>query len=225
MNRFAIKFVRIVDRLNYRLGRLVMYGILVMVGILLWSSVAKTLFVPSRWTLEVAQFSLVAYYLLGGPYSLQLKANVRMDLFYGNWSPRRKAWTDVITVLFLIFYLVILIYGAFDSTAYSLGFYENANHFFVFFKDILVGFGKDVLHGNFDRIATTFSHVKGQTGHLELGTTSWHPYIWPIKVIAVFGILLMLLQAFSELIKDIATIRGIDLRAEEPTALLHAETN
>ena len=60
-------YIRIVDAINYRLGRLVMYGIFVMVAILLWSSVSKTFFTPSLMTLEMAQFAMVAYYMLGGP--------------------------------------------------------------------------------------------------------------------------------------------------------------
>ncbi|MBK0325841.1 TRAP transporter small permease subunit [Rhodobacteraceae bacterium F11138] len=112
-------YVNAVDAINYRLGRIVMYGIFVMMGILMWSSVSKTFFVPSLWTLEMAQFAMVAYYVLGGPYSIQLGANVRMDLLYGDWTPRRKAWTDAFTVLFLIFYLVVLLWGGIDSTIYS----------------------------------------------------------------------------------------------------------
>ncbi|MEM7507490.1 MAG: TRAP transporter small permease subunit [Pseudomonadota bacterium] len=119
-------FVRVVDAVNYRIGRIMMYGIFVMVGILLWSSISKTFFLPSIWTLEVAQFAMVAYYIMGGPYSIQLGSNVRMDLFYGEWSDRRKAWFDAFTVLLLIFYLGVLLYGAWDSTSYSLQYNERS---------------------------------------------------------------------------------------------------
>ena len=142
-----------------------MYGIFVMVGILLWSSISKTFFLPSPWTLEVAQFAMVAYYMLGGPYSVQLGSNVRMDLFYNSWSTRKKAWFDAFTVMLLIFYLGVLLYGAYDSTAYSLQYGERSS-------------------------------------------TAWRPYMWPIKLIMCFGIFLMLLQAISELFKDVAKIRG-----------------
>jgi len=37
--------------------------------------------------------------------------------------------------------------------------------------------------------------------------TAWAPYVWPIKVLMLIGILLMLLQAFSMFFKDIAKIR------------------
>jgi TRAP-type mannitol/chloroaromatic compound transport system permease small subunit len=159
------RYIGVVDRCNYRLGRIVMYGIFGMIGVLLWSSISKTFFLPSLWTLEVAQFAMVAYYILGGPYSIQLGSNVRMDLFYGNWTPRRKAQIDAITVFFLIFYLGVLLYGAIDSTGYSIQYGERS-------------------------------------------PSAWRPVLWPIKVIMCVGILLMLLQAISELFKDILRLRG-----------------
>jgi len=124
--RFLKQYVAFVEAINYRLGRIVMYGIFVMVGILLWSSVSKTFFLPSLWTLESAQFAMVAYYVLGGPYSIQLGSNVRMDLFYSPWSDRKKAWVDAFTVLLLIFYLGVLLWGAVDSTQYAIQYNERS---------------------------------------------------------------------------------------------------
>lgn len=48
--------------------------------------------------------------------------------------------------------------------------------------------------------------------------TAWAPYVWPIKVLMLFGILLMLLQTFSMLFKDIAKITGREIRTKEMTA-------
>lgn len=165
MMKAAKKYVRVVDAVNYRVGRVMMWGLFVMFGVLLWSSVSKTFFMPSLWTLEIAQFVMVAYYIMGGPYSLQLGANVRMDIFYGNWTPRQKSWVDVFTIFVLIFYLGVLLYGAIDSTSYSFQYNERS-------------------------------------------PTAWRPFLWPIKVTMCVGIFLMLLQSISELIKDIAKIKG-----------------
>ena len=103
-----------------------MYGLFVIFGVLLWSSISKTFFLPSLWTLEIAQFAMAAYYILGGPFSLQIGANVRMDLFYGGWTDRKKAWFDAFSILLLIFYLGVLLYGAIDSTTYSLQYNERS---------------------------------------------------------------------------------------------------
>jgi len=168
---FMRGYVAVIDRINRWIGRVVMYGIFVMMGILLWSSISKTFFLPSLWTLEMAQFAMVAYYILGGPYSIQMGSNVRMDLLYSEWSDRRRAWTDAFTVFFLIVYLGVMIYGGYDSLSYSLQYGERS-------------------------------------------PTAWRPYLWPIKVIMVVGLFLMLLQAISELFKDILRLKGDNIPRE-----------
>jgi len=125
MTKLLLGYVRVIDPMNRMIGRIVMYGIFVMMGILLWSSVSKVFFVPSLWTLEMAQFAMVAYYILGGPYSIQMGSNVRMDLIYGEMSDRRKAAIDAVTVIFLLIYLGFLLYGGIASTAYSFGYFGS----------------------------------------------------------------------------------------------------
>ncbi|MCL5778409.1 TRAP transporter small permease subunit [Limibaculum sp. FT325] len=126
MPGWVVAFVRFVDALNYRVGRIAMYLVFVMMGILLWSSISKTFFVPAHWTLLSAQFAMTAYFILGGPYSLQLGSNVRMDLLYGAWSPRTRAWVDAFTVFTMVFYLGVLLYGGFSSTSYALQYGETS---------------------------------------------------------------------------------------------------
>ncbi|MFY0634993.1 MAG: TRAP transporter small permease subunit [Vannielia sp.] len=112
-------FVAVVDRFNYGLGRIMMWGIFALMGVLLWSTWTKFAGSPSLWTLEMAQFVMVGYYILGGPYAMQMGSNVRMDLFYGEFSPRRKAAFDAVTVLFLLTYLGFLMWGGVESTIYA----------------------------------------------------------------------------------------------------------
>lgn len=119
-------YVRYVEAVNRRVGRIAMYLIFAMIGVLLYSSFMKTFFLPPLWTLEVAQFLMVAYFLLGGPYSMQLGGHVRMDLVYGAWSDRTKAIVDSITIVFLIAYLALLLYGGLSSTIYALEFGERS---------------------------------------------------------------------------------------------------
>lgn len=126
MPGIIVKYVRIVDAINLVVGRFAMYLLFAMIGVLLWSSISKSFFHPSLWTLEMAQFIMVAYYLLGGGHSLQLGAHVRMDLVYGKWKPRTQARMDVFTSAFLIFFLVLLLYGGISSTIYAFEYGETS---------------------------------------------------------------------------------------------------
>jgi TRAP-type mannitol/chloroaromatic compound transport system permease small subunit len=121
MPRPIVLYVRYVEAVNRVIGRLAMLIIFALMGVLLLSSVSRTaLNISFIWTVEMAQFMLAAFYMLGGGYSMQLGSHVRMDLLYSRWSPRGQALADVITSFFLLFYLVFLLLGGISSTQYAL---------------------------------------------------------------------------------------------------------
>lgn len=119
MPRAAVTFVHVVETVNYRVGRVAMYLIFVLAAVLMWSVITKAFFRPALWTQEMAQFTMVGYFVLGGAYSLILGANVRMDLIYGRLSPKRQAAIDCITIFALIFFLGVMLWGGIDSTIYA----------------------------------------------------------------------------------------------------------
>jgi TRAP-type mannitol/chloroaromatic compound transport system permease small subunit len=125
MPEWIKKYVRFTEALNYRVGRFAMYLLFVLMGVMLWSSFSRTALTPAIWTDETGQFLLLGYFMLGGAYSLQLDSAVRMDLFYSRWSDRTKAFVDVITILALVFYLGVLLFGAIESTAYAIEYGER----------------------------------------------------------------------------------------------------
>lgn len=179
-------YIRFVEGLNRGVGRITMYGIFAIMAVLLWSSISKIADQPSLWTLESAQFAMIAYFFLGGPYAIQMGSHVRMDLFYESWTLRRKAATDALMVCCLIFYLVVLLWGGLSSTAYSLGHFGGDP--FGFFAGLITG--------------------EEKIGTMERSRTIWRPYLWPIKALMCIGIALVLLQAVCELLKDIMRLKG-----------------
>jgi TRAP-type mannitol/chloroaromatic compound transport system permease small subunit len=121
MPKAIINYVRYIEKVNRAVGRFAMYIVFAMMGILLFESLSRTAFNrPHIWVVEMAQFMMAAYYLLGGGYSMILDGHVRMDLLYGRWSPKGRAMADVVTGLFLIFYLVFLLFGGISSIEYAL---------------------------------------------------------------------------------------------------------
>ena len=146
-----------------------MYAIFLMIGTLLLGALTRNVLnIPLSWTVEMAQFTMTAYYLVGGAYSMQLNDHVRMDLVYDHLSEKGKANMDSFTSLFLVVYLVCLLIGSISSTMYAIEYGQRK-----------------------------FSQ--------------WNPSMIPIKVIMVFGIILMLLQAISTFFKDRAKAKGQSL--------------
>lgn len=120
-------FVRSVETVNTVVGKFSMYLVFAMGGILLFESVSRTVFnLPHIWAVEIAQFFMAAYYLLGGGYSMIIDGHVRMDLLYGRWSKQRKAIADLITGPILIFYLVVLFIGSISSLEYAIEYNQKS---------------------------------------------------------------------------------------------------
>ena len=166
MSKIISTYVNFVDSICIKVGRVVMYGVFFMMFLLILSFFTRNIInYPLMWIIEMAQFTITAYYLLGGGYSMITDDHVRMDLFYGRLSKKGKAKMDIITSFFLIFYLVVLFIGSISSLQYTI---QTKQKLF----------------------------------------TAWAPYVWPIKTLMLIGILLMLLQAFSMLFKDIAKIKN-----------------
>ena len=71
----AVKiFIHSVEATNRVVGKFSMYLVFAMIGILLYEPIARNLFGKSSiWSVEMAQFTMAAYYLLGGGYSMMLK--------------------------------------------------------------------------------------------------------------------------------------------------------
>ncbi len=157
-------YVKTIDFISLKTGRATMYLDFVMMFILILSFVTRNIInIPLIWIIEMAQFVMTGYYLLGGGYSMLTDDHVRMDLIYSKLKDKTKALLDSLTSVFLIFYLVVLLIGSISSLTYTL---ETNQRLF----------------------------------------TAWAPYVWPIKSIMTFGILLMLLQSIAIFFKDIAKV-------------------
>ena len=159
-------YIKLIDYISLKTGRATMYLVFVMMFILILSFVTRNIInIPLIWIIEMAQFVMTGYYLLGGGYSMLTDDHVRMDLIYSKLKDKTKALLDSLTSVFLIFYLVVLFYGSISSLTYTI---ETNQRLF----------------------------------------TAWAPYVWPIKSIMTFGILLMLLQSIAIFFKDLAKVLG-----------------
>ena len=114
-------YVRAVDRISHLIGLVAMYLIFAMIGVLLTDTLTRNVFdVYVHWALEMGQFLLAAYYILGGAYSLQAGQHVRMDLIYSHLPVKGRAWVDVFTSGFMLFYLIVLLIGSVSSAMYAI---------------------------------------------------------------------------------------------------------
>ena len=65
---------------------------------------------PSLWISATLQVAMVLLACVGGVYALNDNAFVKLDLFYANFSPKKKAVCDIITVFYSSLFLGVLIW-------------------------------------------------------------------------------------------------------------------
>jgi TRAP-type mannitol/chloroaromatic compound transport system permease small subunit len=92
-----------IEALIDRVGSLTAWIALVMIGLVATNVILRYMFsFGSVWAQEFEWHLMAALILLGMSYALQRGENVRVDVFYANFSPRTKFVVDVISALLLI---------------------------------------------------------------------------------------------------------------------------
>jgi len=114
-------YVRLTDRMSDLVGYFAASLIFVMGATLIFDAITRNVLnIPVHWAIEFTQFTLAAYYFMGGPITLKNNDHVRMDLWYANLSERGKARLDLFTVGCLIFYLAVMLFGSISSLQYAI---------------------------------------------------------------------------------------------------------
>jgi TRAP-type mannitol/chloroaromatic compound transport system permease small subunit len=75
---------------------------------------------PSLWISTTVQIAMVLMACVGGIYALNDDNFVKLDLFYANFSARKKAICDIITVVFTVMFLTVLIWKGSSAAMLSL---------------------------------------------------------------------------------------------------------
>jgi len=75
---------------------------------------------PSLWISTTVQFAMVLLACVGGVYALNDDAFVKLDLFYANFSPKKKAICDIITVIYTFLFLSVLVWKGTTAALLSI---------------------------------------------------------------------------------------------------------
>ncbi len=129
-------YVRLIDRISDYVGYLAASLIFFMGGMLIFDAITRNLIkAPVHWAVELTQFTLAAYYFMGGASTLKNDEHVRMDLWYGTLSRRNRTRMDLATVGCLIFYLGVLLAGSISSLSYAI--HTNEKRFSIWNPSVI----------------------------------------------------------------------------------------
>ncbi len=123
------KIAQWIKQLNYRMGQMISWLTLILVALVI-------IVVLSRYLLGIGSIAIqesVAYvhaviFMLGLAFTLQRGGHVRVDIFYRDFSARRKAIVDLIgTVIFLLPFCGLILFGSWDYVMASWSIKESSS--------------------------------------------------------------------------------------------------
>ena len=107
----------LLDRLAEKTGRLLAWLTLAMVLITFAVVVLRKLFETGSIAMqESVSYLHAAVFMLAAAYTLKQDGHVRVDIFYQKFSPRTRAWVDLLGTLLLLF--PVCLYMLFSSLEY-----------------------------------------------------------------------------------------------------------
>lgn len=100
--------IRTIDKFSNLTGKLVSLAMLFLVGAITYEVVMRYFFrAPTVWVFESSTMANGSAFMLGCAYALYKGAHVRTDIFWENFSERRKGIIDLVAYLGLFFPVMI----------------------------------------------------------------------------------------------------------------------
>lgn len=116
------------ERINIAIGRVTAWLTLVMVIVTFVIVVLRYAFdFGWIWLQETVGWMHAAVFMLAAAYTLAQDEHVRVDIFYRNCSPRRRALIDAVgTLIFLMPFCVFLIWTSWGYVSVSWSIHEGS---------------------------------------------------------------------------------------------------
>jgi TRAP-type mannitol/chloroaromatic compound transport system permease small subunit len=108
--RGLLQVARGIDAMNAMFGRIAVWLVLLACAVSAGNAVSRYAFdLSSNAWLELQWYMFAGMVMLGAPFVLNVNAHVRVDILYGNASPRTRVWIDLTgLVLFLLPVMIAL---------------------------------------------------------------------------------------------------------------------
>ena len=108
--RSLLALSRAIDALNERLGRIVFWGVLIMVLVSAGNATSRYAFnVASNAWLELQWYLFSAVFLLCAGYTLLHNEHIRIDVVSSLLSRRKQMWIDVFGIVFFLLPMTLFI--------------------------------------------------------------------------------------------------------------------
>lgn len=125
------KLLGIIDKVNEWVGRIMSFGLIVMMLIMVFEVVRRYIFDnPTIWAWDVNGLLFSAVLVLGGGYVLLYRGHVRLDIIRERMSERGKLIADVATFPVFLMFLSVVVWQGWRMASSSLAMRQHTLGFF-----------------------------------------------------------------------------------------------
>lgn len=156
------------------------------------AAIRYTFSVSSNAWLEIQWYMFAGMVLLGAPYVMVVNEHIRVDLFYGWVSDRTRLWIDLFGAIFFLLPICCLL--VYFTWPWFVGSFEWPR--------------KAVELGGWSGCCS-WAWAKGMLTTGETSSNAGGLIRWPVKLLLPVGFGLLAIQGLSEIIKNVAALRGI----------------
>ncbi|MGB1242485.1 MAG: TRAP transporter small permease subunit [Chitinophagales bacterium] len=119
------KVINLLESIGEKVGKAVSYLTTALMLLICYDVLMRYFFDSSQiWMTELEIYFYSFIFLLGSAYAFNKDKHVRVDVFYAKFSPKKKAWTNLIGGLFLLLpWCVVILIVSFDyaMTSFNIG--------------------------------------------------------------------------------------------------------
>ncbi len=114
-------YVKIMDFVSEKVGYFVSRLTAIMVVVVCYDVFTRYLLRKSHvWAQELEWHLFAVIFLLGAAYTLKHDKHVRVDIIYTKFSPKTRAWVNLVgTIVFLIPFTILIIWASRNFVVFS----------------------------------------------------------------------------------------------------------
>ena len=189
MHPLARKTIYFIDHFSNWQGRIACLLVVPIIFGMFYEVVARSFFTaPTLWAYDLSRMLAGMSFMLGAAYALMRGLHIRADFLYRGLTERRQGQIDLVLYIFMFMPAMLFLLSA------TYGFALKAAPSFSDYK--------------FELSATFGLWTWLETGE-QAGDTTLFPPVTPVKGALFFGVLCLLIQGISEILKSwYAATRG-----------------
>jgi len=115
-----------IDKINMFIAKVVSWAVLLIIGATIYEVVMRYVFTePTKWVFEFNYLLHGVYFMLLGAYTFAVGGHVKVDIVQNHFSPRTRAFVDLITSPIVFIFLILMIWYGGVFAINSFGFRET----------------------------------------------------------------------------------------------------